>query len=254
MKLAAIYNVWDGDELLAGSMRQIRRSVDHIIVVHQEVSNFGEEYISKVINYIPYIDQQIFYTPNLAWSGTKNETAKRQLGLDAAIAAGCTHFIFMDCDEYYSSDQFERCKDIIGKLDIETSVIKMQTYYKEPVWQVEGLDNYYVPFICKIVPGIKCGFFPNFPFYCDPTRQINTRHAIHLIEENIVMHHYSWVRKDIVRKLNNSSAKVNFKEKIAYLLDEFKNAKLGSEISWFQNRKLILAPNTFKIESYSNSI
>jgi len=47
MKLAAIYNVWDGLELLPHSLRSIRSQVDCIIVVWQGRSNWGE-YDSRV--------------------------------------------------------------------------------------------------------------------------------------------------------------------------------------------------------------
>jgi len=42
MKLAAIYNLWDGEELLLGSMKCLKDHVDLFIIVWQEVSNFGE--------------------------------------------------------------------------------------------------------------------------------------------------------------------------------------------------------------------
>ena len=39
-KLAAIYNVFDGEENLQSSIDSIRKNVDIIIVVQQQVSNF----------------------------------------------------------------------------------------------------------------------------------------------------------------------------------------------------------------------
>jgi len=44
MKLAAIYNVWDGVELLHGSIECIKDHVNQIIIVWQNVSNIGEIY------------------------------------------------------------------------------------------------------------------------------------------------------------------------------------------------------------------
>ena len=41
MKLGVSYNIFDGEELLEGSIKQIRQHVDHISVVYQVVSNFG---------------------------------------------------------------------------------------------------------------------------------------------------------------------------------------------------------------------
>ena len=44
MKLAAIYNVWDGEEHLLGSMKCLTGHIDLFIIVFQRVSNFGEPF------------------------------------------------------------------------------------------------------------------------------------------------------------------------------------------------------------------
>ena len=36
-----------------------------------------------------------------------NEVRKREIGRKACLAAGCTHFLGLDCDEYY--DKVSRC-------------------------------------------------------------------------------------------------------------------------------------------------
>ena len=41
MNLGVSYNVFDGEELLEGSIFQIRNEVDYISVVYQSISNFG---------------------------------------------------------------------------------------------------------------------------------------------------------------------------------------------------------------------
>ena len=43
MKLGVSYNLFDGEELLENSIKCIRDSVDHISVVYQSTSNFGEK-------------------------------------------------------------------------------------------------------------------------------------------------------------------------------------------------------------------
>jgi hypothetical protein len=44
LKLSVIYNVFDGVELLRGSMLCMKDHVDLFIIVYQDVSNFGEQY------------------------------------------------------------------------------------------------------------------------------------------------------------------------------------------------------------------
>jgi hypothetical protein len=248
MKLAAIYNVWDGDELLEGSIKQIREHVDEIVVVYQTTSNHGEHYSPKIP--FRHISTWQYFTPCLHDSPMKNEIAKRQIGIRCAQAMDCTHFILMDCDEYYDSDQFAAAKQRVEVLNLTATVVKLKTYYKLPTYQVDGFDTYFVPFICKIYPGIKCGNFREFSdkYYCDPTRQVNTGDVSQLHPQECFMHHYSWIRKNIERKLNNSSAKINFKDKIPALLEEYNKATIGSEISWYEGRKLVEVENLFNID------
>jgi hypothetical protein len=48
MKLAAIYNAWDGVELLKGSMNCLKDGVDIFIVIYQDVSNYGGKSIVRI--------------------------------------------------------------------------------------------------------------------------------------------------------------------------------------------------------------
>jgi hypothetical protein len=246
MKLAAIYNVWDGDELLEGSIKQIRDHVDVVIVVWQDVSNHGEYY--KPTLPIELIDRTWHFWDPKPSSPMISETHKRQVGIRMAAAEGCTHFILMDCDEYYEPEAFASAKALIQFRRPTSTVVKLKTYYKLPTYQVDGFDTYFVPFICEITPNIKCGNFATFGFYCDPTRQVNSGFASLIPEDVCFMHHYSWIRRDIGRKLNNSSAKINFESKIPALLEEYNKATIGSEISWYEGRKLVEAKNLFNIQ------
>src|SRR5688572_24354584 len=102
-KLCVIFNVWDGAELLNGSIDCIKNHVDLIIIVYQDVSNWGEYYDPlKDFNRhgLKYI--LVKYEPKIK-DGRTNEIAKRNLGLKVAKENGCTHFSHMDCDEYYEN-------------------------------------------------------------------------------------------------------------------------------------------------------
>lgn len=248
MKLLAIYNVFDGEELLKGSLRQIRDHVDGIIAVVQSISNYGEMYEGGVnecrrLYKEKLIDHIHYYHPNIALGGTKNETNKRQIGLEYGKENGYDHFIHMDCDEYYDSEQFLEAKKIFMVNNFEGSVCNLQTYFKEPTLTLDGLDNYYVPFIHKLrkstVTGVR-----GYPFYCDPTRTINAKKIKAFSPTVIVMHHYSFVRNDINRKLNNSSARLLAKNK--GVLEDYYSAKEGMYIAQYQ-KKLIRTENKFGI-------
>ena len=208
MKLAAIYNVWDGEELLMGSIDCIKNHVDVIVIVYQTISNFGEVYnplkdieFSKIGGTVEVVTTS-FYTPTV-FGGRHNETAKRNQGMAMAQQLGCTHFINMDCDEYYVD--FGAAKEEYIRSGSNGSVCRLFTYFKRPTWRCDKEDGYYVPFIHKFMPGTVTGA-REYPFYVDPTRRINEKDVVLLTE---YMHHFSWVRADIGRKIRNGSHKDN---------------------------------------------
>ena len=252
MKLAAIWNVWDGIELLKGSIDQIKDHVDLIIIVFQDVSNFGEAHSPMIRIYQDKIHEHqniIFakYTPEIK-NGFKNEINKRQLGLEIAKENGCTHFLHLDCDEYYDTKEFENAKLYFTNSGHSGSVCKLWTYFKHPTYRLETPEGYYVPFIHKLekntITGVK-----KYPFYCDPTRRINQSDVIEL---NLMMHHFSWVRENIERKVNNSSAKSNLLRgtllKDYYCTNLFSNPD-GYYLKDFEKR-IKLVENKFNVQGF----
>lgn len=203
-KTAAIYNLWDGEELLIPSMRSISDGIDLFIIVYQTVSNFGEVYnplINLRLDEFNVILKEYTPIPN---SGGLNETTKRNLGIQIAKDNDCTHFIQMDCDELY--EHFKYAKEQYMASGSDGSVAAIVTYFKKPTLRLRTYDNYYVPFIHKLHPNTVTGV-REYPFYVDPTRRINVTGTPFLLTSP--MHHFSWVRKNIERKIINSSARKN---------------------------------------------
>ncbi len=207
MKLAALYNIWDGVENLQASVDSIQNEVDYIIFVYQDISNYGEKYnpLSEIKN-IKH-DVCFLFTPDLNLSPMANEKEKRNIGIKIAKSLCCTHFLHMDCDELYP--EFRNLKNEYNLSLKDGSVCKLNTYFGKSTYCFEKHDNYYVPFIHKLhentIAGVKY-----YPFYVDPTRKINTNDVALL--ESGSMHHYSWVRNNIERKIRNSTARYNIEK------------------------------------------
>ena len=243
MKLAAIYNVWDGVELLYGSMKFLKDEVDVFILVWQDKSNFGEAYNPMDDFKIPDFGCEVIlvkYEP-VQNGGTTNEILKRNLGLQYAKDEGCTHFLHMDCDEYYQD--FGALKQQFLASGAKGSVCKILTYFKKPTLRLEALDNYFVPFIHELQPETIAGV-RQYPFYVDPTRRINTNDVICM---DAPMHHYSWVRKDIERKVRNSSAKVNI-ERSQLLQDYYSDETKAGYFLKDYGQKLVEVDDLFGID------
>jgi hypothetical protein len=241
MRLYAIYNAWDGDELLHGSIERIINHVDRVIIVYQEVSNYGEAY-TPILPTGKKI-RPVKYELEKAKSAADCERSKRNLGLHIAKQHNATHFLHMDCDEYYQDFGRALTGYLQATMGMKGSVVKLHTYFKHPTWKLENDENYFVPFIHPLRPDTFAGG-RNYPFRVDPTRRIN---EIDVVELPIHMHHYSWVRRDIERKVRNSSARANLMK--SKHLKEYNDPNTGpGTFLECYNSKLIEVPNYFNIQ------
>jgi hypothetical protein len=253
MKLAALYTLWNGLELIEKSIQQIYNECDEIILCWQHRSNKGE--LSSEI--IPFLDRFkdnpkihiIEFKPDLNRSTKQNERSKLQLRIDYAKKLGCTHFFSSACDHYYSTNEFMNAKKTIIEHGYETTFTKMATYYKHPTWKLEPLESYYMPFICKLYDSTTVVSQQNYHCRVDPSIQIQPCLNPHIFnEDEILMHHFSMIRKDIENKFRNAAASIRWKpQQIETFIKEYENAKPGDEITYFQKRKLIECDNLFNI-------
>lgn len=218
MKLGVSYNLYDGEELLEYSIKSIRSAVEYICVVYQDISNSGEMREESVLPMLEdfvkrgLVDQIVLYSPDLSKRREENELCKRMQGLEACKRAKCTHYLDMDVDEFYRTDELIKAKKWCFDNNIDVSAVSIIEYVKDPHWRLVSNymnppdnENYtfYAPFICKI-RGL-CWDSP-FPCLVDPTRGLLRVGRFYLFEKHtIAMHHMSTVRKDLKRKYRNST-------------------------------------------------
>jgi hypothetical protein len=252
MKLAAIYNVFDGEELLEQSIRQIRLHVDVVILVYQTVSNWGETRLlgaikcreltaSSLANHSECLNPRLIG----GWrKAQRHEITKRQVGIELARGYDCTHFLHLDCDEFYHAEEFGAAKEWIAKRRIEGSVCRVWTYFKSPTLRFSRPDSTLVPFIHLLHRTTKTGV-RKYPHYCDLTRRINAKSVVVVDPALCTMHHMSWVRRDIRLKLRNSTARDNLKRTSLY--NDYLNAEPGYHVREVWNEVLEYTPSSFNI-------
>jgi hypothetical protein len=228
MKLGAAYNVFDGVELLEGSIKSIRDNVDFICVVFQEFSNFGNQLDRQSIQLFKdlvekkVIDQIHYYKPVNNYPAGVNEIRKRNIGKGICNLERCTHFLTIDTDEYYLPSQFKAAKQMVYEMDMDSSACQMLTYYKEKDVILWPPEDYYVPFIYKVDDRLfKAN--TNWPASADPTRKLEFLKGQLFDREVIQMHHFSYVRNDIRQKLENSTAMVNWENRIPTIAEYHDN-------------------------------
>lgn len=236
-KVVAIYNVWDDWELLRHSVKNIRPLVDGVIIVYSNQSNSGEispipqEWISH---------ESVRCEPDLKKSLRENETFKRNTGLKKAKELGFSHFLMCDADEMYEPSEFLKEKERIFKNDIAGTVCRTKVYFREPTLTI-GYDVTLVPFIHKITPDLSFTWNTKYPFAfegarreirIDPTRQMNINSGVEMSE--ITMHHMSWVRSDVRKKIRNSTARQNIEN--STIVEDYINSKAGYYCEFYKTK------------------
>ena len=231
MKLGIAYNIFDDAlELLEPSIRSVRNHADYITIVYQTISNFGNHATLDILaelerlKELKLIDNYIQYNPILSQGGHYNELMKRNIGLFDCKRNDCSHFMSMDSDELYLDKEMAYIKEEIEKNDYDASACQMLTYYKNGEYILDPPEEYYVSMIYKIT-NFAFQLNSSFPVLVDPTRRIPCENIRIFKRNEIQMHHFSGVRKDYRKKLENSSAKVNFAYQINDLVDYYEKWK-----------------------------
>ena len=135
----------------------------------------------------------------------------------------------MDADELYVKEELKYVIDEVEKNDHDYSACQMLTYYREPKYILDPPETYYVALIQKIIPNRTYEFPIESPVSLDPTRRVHTDNFRAFTRDEIQMHHMSYVRNDLHKKLFNSSAKVNWENKIPEFISHWENWKYGDK-------------------------
>lgn len=251
MKICYAYTVFNGFELLQGSINQIKDHVDEIVICFQDVSNRG--------NFNPDIENQvdqiegvsiIKFVPDLKADTKTNELNKHNLMIDAARHLKCTHIIVSATDHYYKSEEFVNAIEL--SKDYDCTFTSMYTYYKEPTWQLIPIEDYKMPFLIKLYPQTKFVRLPRYPVVVDPSVKISTVGKFHVFSESqIMLHHYSMVRDNIEEKFINAASPTFARSISDGYVDEFEkfNPELNLGIKYFHGRSVKVVDNYFNIQA-----
>lgn len=255
MKLVAIYTVFNGIEHLELSMKQVLPYVDMVLISYQTISNRGEHRpeLKEQLIAISKKHKNVFllpYSPNMAINTKENERRKLNQAIQYCIGGGFTHFVLLATDHYYMPDEFIKAKVKAEKYDV--TLTKMYTYYKKATWQLTPIEDYCMPFICKLHPHTEVSKEEYKGYRTDPSVRINTRDSIYCFEQHeIMLHHYSMVRIDVMDKFKNAAAGIRWTEEQR---QEYQNEYLNYNpfenpgIKYFGGRKIKIIPDHFGVQ------
>jgi hypothetical protein len=245
--------VFDGSELLRFAIASIRQNVDFISVVYQTTSYFGntadQDLVPnvKTLEEAGMIDKLVHCEPDLKQHHKVNELNWRNIGLQLSRDAGCTHHISADVDEFYKPDELEYAKKCMED-GYDYSIAPYEYYYKDPRYLIVPCQNLITSFIHTV--DNKYEMNTTFPHNVETTRHLKEYKNCKLFHHNeFIIHHMSYVRRDIRRKLCNSD-NGRFYKKLNDFVARFDKYQLGDRVCIapdFMNRKTVLVENLFGI-------
>jgi hypothetical protein len=249
MRLAALFTVYNGLELLPKALESAKKWADEVLIFYQTTSNKGE--INPYVgDFCEALGVKCFeFTTDFTVNTKQNERVKHSMMVKKAKELGFTHAVLMATDHFYTSEQAAWAKADVEANDWDVTATAMLTYYKHPTWRVDPLEDYFMPFVFALRPDTDIDRVPSFPWKVDPSVQVITcqRPRLYLPDE-VLMHHYSMVRVDVAEKFRNAAASIRWKpEQVASFIDEFERAELGMAVSYFGGRVLVEAEDLFGI-------
>lgn len=247
IRIALLYTTWTGDdmEMLKRSIENNSVCADGVIVGFQCISNRNEYSrhfkMQDSLNSSDVAIKLFHWEPDLTKSTKENERIKHNKMIQFAKREGYTHFILCAGDHFYEPKQIEFAKKWhLEHPEIDVSITRMITYYKNENWCLYPLESYCMPFIHKIKPETEISKTVKYPVVVDPSVKVNAS-TFHVFKENeVILHHYSMIRKDIEKKFRNAAASVRWsKEQTENFISEYQNAELGHKLAYFNGLELV---------------
>ncbi len=253
-KLGLLIIAFEGTEHLYNIISELRESVDYVSIGLQRLSYHGDKIseidlqeILRLRDEDKLVDNIVEIELDTSKPAREQETDKRNMLIQDAEDHGCTHAIVIDSDEYYTKKAFENACKMIDDNDYPITYCQYINYYHDYrhflVYPFK--DGMYVPFVTRVQyrHSFEC---TDFLLPSDPTRRFVRPYSgvekvvgkdgkIHKIKNYTVdyhvfkwnevkMHHLSWLRADIRKKLEMWSSKKcfdNYDDLIDRAVDSF---------------------------------
>lgn len=271
-KLGLCIIAFEGCEHLYNIISELRNSVDYVSIGLQKVSYHGDpisnidlQEVIRLKEEDQIVDNIVYINLDLNSAPRVQETQKRNILIQDAQDHGCTHCICIDSDEYYTHKSFDAACKKIDENDYPITYCQYINYYHDyNHFLVYPFKNgMHVPFVTRVEyrHDFEC---TDFTLPSDPTRRfVRPYDSIQKVRDKsgkvydvkhytvdyyvfpwneIKMHHLSWLRANIRKKLNMWSSKTcfdNFNDLIDKACVAFNNFDESSE-----SNKAIMLFNT----------
>jgi hypothetical protein len=250
-KFGIIYNIFDETSILKIALENSRKVADYICVVYQNVSYTGIPSNYNIYSRLKefkdqgLIDSIVSFVPNMNVSPKLNEVKKRNIGTNYCDKALCTHYLSIDADELFKTQELEYAKQFMyNNPEYDMSVCKMLTYYHDQTTILDPPEKYYIPFIIKMYDRRFVKDL-DIVYNMDHGRSISYSKCKEFLRNEIQMHHYSFVMKDIETKLENQPTQIKeeIKKRILTHYNKFERGQKALTNNGYFNTKYY--PNEF---------
>jgi hypothetical protein len=251
MKIIAAYNLFNGLEIFQKSVEYTKPFFDELVFFYQTISYRGNKDDRVIAEMDKFADvNRVQFNPDNRIQPKQNELIKQNQMMEYCKSQGADYMLLIDADHIYQPDKIE---DAIKKaIKYDVSFTRMLTYYKHSTWQLETMEDYYMPFLIKLYPHTKfANKLPFFPVKVDPTLKVNTFINNYIFDPNeFLFHHYSLVRNDIYEKFKNSPSRPLEYWKQRGDIDQFLNYDIEQNpgVNYFGGRKIKIVPDYFDIK------
>lgn len=114
----------------------------------------------------------------------------------------------MDADEFYLEDDINSAKSLILEENITHAYCPIVNYGFLPTKRLIKKNYASVQIFSKLTKNSKLGFHKNSIAVVDPTRMMSDfKGSKHFYTCQTEMHHMTFIRKDITKKIQNSTAR-----------------------------------------------
>lgn len=238
--------MFDGEELLEQNLKNVRKFVDYTAVIYQKTSYFGNIIDFNLIDKLHkdnLVDDLIEYKNDISLNPKTNEVNIRNLGLSLSKKNNCTHHISADVDEFYQDLTYVK-KEIEN---FDSSVVYLENYFKDPTYQITPSQNHVTTFIHSTK--LFYQLTKDYPYKIDLSRRLNNFEKCRVFnKEEFIIHHYSYVRKNIDVKIDSSSNWLINKNKFKEMFNNYKVGNILNVPPDFNNRRTKVANDIFNLK------
>jgi len=246
IKIGMAINIFEGAEHMRDILLEVRDLVDVVVILLQRESYTGIPIAADDLRMVLELKasglvDDIVEFHRIPWlPAREQETVKRNQGMAYMEAKGCDYGIVIDSDEFYTHDEFAAGKKFVRDNLVDATYCYYINYYKDKFHVLE--DDCYdaprgVPFLCRT----SLRFIHDMPINIptDATRRIYAKQMTMLPKELCTMHHWSWVRNNVARKINAWSSRAWFSQ------DDFIEMKADWE-SYDGTQETVTVPHKLK--------